>query len=186
MGKVDARFQKSREVIDEASIKTLLRSPDASMSEIALAAGVGRATLYRHYESRDVLIQSLARKCLEETDELVEPIKAANLRGREAIEASIDVLMPMADRFKFLLNLWSIAGHDKVVRKIYKRQLDELEDLIEQAKQQSEIAEDAPTVWVASVFDSLLTTSWQMIKNDIMSPDEAAESFKKLFFKGLK
>lgn len=186
MSKIDARYQKSQAVIIESAIKTLLRNPDAGMSEIALAAGVGRATLYRHYESRDILIQSLARNCLEESDELVEPIKAKKLTGREAIEATIDALMPMADRYKFLLNLWSIAGNDKAVRTIYKRQLDELQTLVNQAKKSGEIKPDISTTWVVTVFDNLLYASWLMIKNEVMQPEEAAQSFKSMLFGGLK
>ncbi|MGI9327526.1 MAG: TetR/AcrR family transcriptional regulator [Pseudomonadales bacterium] len=182
--KEHAKIVQSRNAIEESGIKALLRNPDASVSEIALAAGVGRATLYRHYESRDVLIQSLARKCLEETDELAAPLKAKKLSGRKAIEATIDVLMPMADRFKFLLNLWSIAGNDATVRAIYKRQLEEMYQLIEQAKKAGDVCNTLSTPWVVAVFDNLLYASWQMIKNEAMNPEEAAEAFKKTFFSG--
>jgi len=100
------------------------------MSEIALAAGVGRATLYRHFESRELLVQALANKCLQETDELVVPLKEQGLTGKEAIEAYIDVLMPMANRFRFLMSLWNIAADDPTVIRIYQRQLRELRELV--------------------------------------------------------
>ncbi|MEM7366549.1 MAG: TetR/AcrR family transcriptional regulator [Pseudomonadota bacterium] len=181
----DARYQKSRAAIEEASIQVLLRNPDASMSEIALSSGVGRATLYRHFESRERLIQALAKKCLDETDDLVAPLKQENLRGRAAIEATIDVLMPMADRFKFLLGLWDIAGSDRHVRTIYRRQLDELHTLVEQAKHDNDISDAISNDWIVATFDSLLTASWLMIKNGSLSQEDAASLFKRTFFDGL-
>ncbi|NED63739.1 helix-turn-helix transcriptional regulator, partial [Streptomyces sp. SID10244] len=36
-----------------------------SMSEVARAAGVARGTLYRYYESRDVLLEALRRRTTE-------------------------------------------------------------------------------------------------------------------------
>ena len=67
------------------------------MSEIALAAGVGRATLYRHFETKEALTRALAKQCLQETDEILEP--ARSLKGRPALEAIIDCIVPLADRF---------------------------------------------------------------------------------------
>ncbi len=181
----DPRVLQSQRAIIEASIQVLLRNPDAGMSEIALAAGIGRATLYRHFESKDLLVQYLARQCLEETDELMAPLKQQGLRGRAAIEAAIDVLLPMADRFKFLLSLWDIASGNKKVRAVYQRQLDELADLVGQAKQDGDIQADVSDAWVVSVFDSLLYAGWLMVRRGEMSPRQAADGFKRTFFHGL-
>lgn len=182
--KEHAKLTRSRVAIEEASIEVLLRNPDAGMSEIALAAGVGRATLYRHYESREILVQTLAKKCLEETDELVKPLNAEGLTGKQAILATIDVLMPMANRFRFLMSLWSIAEHDPSVIRIYKRQLKELRELVKQAKSEGEISAELSTTWVVSMFDALLNSAWQLVELDKMTPSDAARYFKRSFFLG--
>lgn len=182
--KEHAKITQSRNAIEEAGIEALLRNPDAGMSEIALAAGVGRATLYRHYESRELLVQALAKKCLEETDALVEPLKAMGLEGKQAIEATIDVLMPMASRYRFLMSLWAIAADDKVVNRIYKRQLKDLSELVMQAQAEGEISSKLSTVWVVSTFDAILNSAWQLIELGKVSPKDAMISFKRSFFLG--
>ena len=182
--KEHAKFAQSRSAIEEAGIEVLLRNPDASMSEIALVASVGRATLYRHYESREILVQSLARKCLEETDELLEPIKAQKLTGKQAIEASIDVLMPMANRFRFLMSLWTLAADDPVVNGIYKRQLDELKELVMQAQNDGDISSELSSVWVVSMFDAILNSAWHLIENGEITSSDAVGAIKRSFFRG--
>ncbi len=182
--KEHAKIVQSRTAIEEAGIEVLLRNPEASMSEIALVAGVGRATLYRHFESREILVQTLARKCLEETDELVEPIKAQGLRGRRAIEASIDVLIPMANRFRFLMSLKAIAANDPAINLIYKRQLGELSELVNQAQSDGEISSTLSNEWVVSMFDAILNSAWQLIEQGKVAPGDAAIAFKQSFFSG--
>jgi len=182
--KEHAKVTQSRQAIQEAGIETLLRNPDAGMSEIALAAGVGRATLYRHYESREALVQSLTKLCLDETDELMKPLKAQKLRGRQAIEAAIDAVMPMAARFRFLMSLWAIASNDKVVLKIYRRQLRELGGYVEQAQEDDEIVPSLSVAWVVSMFDALLNSAWFLVENGTMDIDEATAAFKHSLFCG--
>ncbi|MDP3890630.1 MAG: TetR family transcriptional regulator, partial [Nocardioides sp.] len=59
----DAR--RNIEAILEAATVCLARSPEANITTIAQAAGVGRVTLYGHFESRSALIAAVAARALE-------------------------------------------------------------------------------------------------------------------------
>ncbi|QCW80753.1 helix-turn-helix transcriptional regulator [Streptomyces sp. S6] len=50
-----ADAQQNLEKILDAAVDRLTQDPDASVIEIARAAGVGRVTLYGHFPSRDAL-----------------------------------------------------------------------------------------------------------------------------------
>ncbi|MGB0388657.1 MAG: TetR/AcrR family transcriptional regulator [Ardenticatenaceae bacterium] len=180
--KKDKRAIQSEKAIIEASIHTLLVNPSAGMSQIAVAAGVGRATLYRHFESRDALIQKLAFVCVEELEDATESLQ--HLSGRAAIEAEIDLTMPLADRFHFLMSLWHIAADNEVMKRICQEELDELATVIDQAKEAGEIALELPTVWLVSFYDSTLRVAWSLIASGDVTPDEAAEYAKRSFFRG--
>ncbi len=182
--KKHAKIAQSRAAIEEAGIEVLLRNPDAGMSEIALAAGVGRATLYRHFDSRETLIQALAVKCLEDTDVLIAPLKAQGLKGRQAIEATIDVLMPMASRYRFLMSLRDLASDDRKTNLIYKRQLEEFSVLVQQAQDAGEFSSELPVTWIVGSFDALLNNAWLLVELGKMEPAEAAAAFKKSFISG--
>ncbi|MEM7538581.1 MAG: TetR/AcrR family transcriptional regulator [Chloroflexota bacterium] len=180
--KKDQRLIQSEKAIIEASIKTLLTNPSAGMSEIAQAAGVGRATLYRHFESRDALIQRLVVVCLEEIDIVTNPLY--HLKGRAALEGIIDAIMPLANRFQFLMNLWHIAGDNEAVRQISERQFEEMYAVMEEAKAAGDIDADLPTVWVVAFFDQTITAAWSLVEAGEFNASEAAECAKRSFFRG--
>ncbi len=50
---------RSREALLAAAHRTLAANPHASLTEVAADAGVGRATLYRHFPTRKHLIDTL-------------------------------------------------------------------------------------------------------------------------------
>ncbi|WP_136658181.1 TetR/AcrR family transcriptional regulator [Nitratireductor sp. XY-223] len=180
--KNDRRFVRSQEAIIEAGIAALLRNPSAGMSEIADAAGIGRATLYRHFESREALVRKLALVCLEETETALEPNE--NLSGRAAVEKIIDVLMPMADRFRFLVSLWSLVEGDAEVARIEARMRGEMLALFRQAMTDGEFETDMPAEWLTAFFDSTLTAGWMLVDAGAATSGEAADYVKRSFLDG--
>src|SRR5215207_7291413 len=62
----DAALNQARLV--EAARSMLADDPDASMAEIASAAGVGRGTAYRHFPSREELLQAVRRQARDDAE----------------------------------------------------------------------------------------------------------------------
>jgi AcrR family transcriptional regulator len=81
----------------------LLAEHDASMIEIAAAAGVGRATLYRHYPTREALLAALAAQALDELAERIADAALEDATVPEAIERLARVLLTVADRYVVLV-----------------------------------------------------------------------------------
>lgn len=185
MNHSDPRASRSRQALLEAGIEALLQNPNASLTEIAALASVGRATLYRHFETREQLIQELARESLALTDTALSPIKEQGLEGREAIEAMLYAIMPLADRFHFLFSLWNIAENDPLVITIYERQLEELAELVEQGKRAGTINTELTTSWITSSIDSLIYTGSWMIRSGECDAQTAADSAVKTLFGGI-
>ncbi|MFI6085470.1 TetR/AcrR family transcriptional regulator [Streptomyces sp. NPDC051217] len=62
---------RNRERVIEAAVAVFAQSgPGASLETVARAAGLGTTTLYRHFPSRDDLVEAVL-------DELVRPVRAA-------------------------------------------------------------------------------------------------------------
>ena len=62
-----ADAQRSIAAILDAAIDLLAERPDASMADVAAAAGVARQTAYARYESRAALLSAVAGRALEQT-----------------------------------------------------------------------------------------------------------------------
>jgi TetR/AcrR family transcriptional regulator, mexCD-oprJ operon repressor len=68
--------ERTRRAILDAAARVLGQRSDAGMADIAEEAGVGRATLYRHFPTRESLIRGVQEAG---TDELVAAFAAADL-----------------------------------------------------------------------------------------------------------
>ncbi|MFT5158570.1 MAG: AcrR family transcriptional regulator [Paracoccaceae bacterium] len=180
--KKDQRFVQSERSIVAAGIDTLLKNPYSSLSDVALAAGVGRATMYRHFETRDALIKHIGRICMEDTVAALAPTDG--LYGRQALESAFDALMPLANKYHFLINSWHIVVQDEVVSRIDAQQIGDLQELIDQAKKIGVINNQHPTEWVAACFDNLLIVAWSLVQEGKISSKDAAKYAKSTFFDG--
>lgn len=185
MTNIDARAKRSRRALLDAAIELLLKNPQASLSDIANHAGVGRATLYRQFESREQLIQELALESLVITDKVVEPIKQRQLSAKLTLTEMLKVLMPLADRYHFILSIWSIAEQDDEVMEIYNSQLNKLAALIERAKQEGSVRSSLDTAWIVCLFDSVIFSGWWMMGNMGMTAEVAAKHAIESIFNGI-
>ena len=143
------------------------------MSAVAEAAGVGRATLYRHFPSREDLVKELSLEAIRVTDQAVAPVFARQQPADEALLGMIEALVPFGDRYHFLANELQVTA-DREVAAATKRQLDELAAFVEQAKHEQLFAADLPTTWIVAAIDSLLWAAWNsMGRGELASRDAA-------------
>lgn len=64
-------LRRRRQILD-AALELLSEDPDSSFAQIAHAAGVGQATVYRHFADRQDLVAALLEDSLARTEALVE------------------------------------------------------------------------------------------------------------------
>ena len=180
--KKDQRLVQSEKAIFDAAMKTLIVDPSAGMSEIAISAGVGRATLYRHFETKEVLVRALVLECTKETERALEGIE--KLGARAAIEAIFERLMPLSDRYQFLTKIWRLIEDDQELTQIEESWADDLFDLMDSAKKQGELNDILPTEWLVAFFDSTFEAAWSLVSSEKLSAKDAAKFAKYSFFGG--
>lgn len=74
----------------DAAIAVLGDRPEASVEEIATAAGVSRQTVYAHFGSRERLLAAAVDKITSETLEAVDAAAIEDRRPRDALDRLLD------------------------------------------------------------------------------------------------
>lgn len=92
-----ADAQRNRErLIDAAKAAFTEAGPEVSLEEIARRAGVGIGTLYRHFPTRDAIVEAVYRRELTQITEAAERLLAEESSPLEALRAwlrlSVDYL----------------------------------------------------------------------------------------------
>ena len=91
--------QRVRAAIVEAAATVLSRDEHASMQAVAEAAGVGRATLYRHFPSRETLLCALADAAVTGAGESLQRANLDAVPADEAIARATRALLGNAEHY---------------------------------------------------------------------------------------
>jgi AcrR family transcriptional regulator len=98
--------ERNREAILTAAIAVLADEPHAAMNDIAVASGVGRSTLYRHFPDRAALISAIYDRVRFEADAVVH-VHLDAAADRDPIEVLVDLtdaIVDLGEGYRFLSN----------------------------------------------------------------------------------
>ncbi len=158
-----------RAVLLAAAMDILARHPGASLDDVAAAAGVSRATLFRQFTDRDDLIRSAGLRALAD---LERALAGAHL-NRGTAEARLlrlcEVLVPAGQRLRFV---YVSAGmvDDSTLQGASNRLNRYLEPVIAAAVREGLLRSDARDLWFAEAFDALLFACWTAVGKGTIAP----------------
>ena len=179
-----SRSERSKAVLLETAARVLAENPGISLAEVASRAGIGRATLYRHFPSREQLIQALAERSIEELDQALAGVYERSATALEYFQGMMDAVVPLGDRYHFLSREWDTLT-DPVLRKSLDRQMQGLEETVEALKAEGAIALDVPTAWAVAAIDSLIYAAWSSVHEGRVARREAAQLAVRTLLDGL-
>lgn len=176
--------KSSKEELLDAAIAILVENPSASLSEVVKKAGLARATLYRYFPTREALIKEIALLAIQQTNEAVAPVLAKKLSSQETLREMLEVIVPLGDRFHFLMSELS-TYQDEEVNEAYNQQLTALNNLVQGLKQEGVVALDISNSWAVATIDSLIWAAWYSIQTGYVAPKEAAYLVYRTLTQGL-
>ena len=182
--KQNNRQQKSKEKMLNLATYILAKNPKASLNEIAEAAEVGRATLFRYFKSRKQLLHELVIEADNKLERATRPIIEKQLSARDTLEEFIRVLVPLGASFHFL-NSEQINSEDSDIANLYKNQLVRLRELSCRLKSEGVVPPDVPLAWIAAVLDNLIYTAWVTVSQGDIAPNDAPGLVLRSFLTGL-
>jgi AcrR family transcriptional regulator len=173
---------RTASAILDAAAHVLAERSDASMAEVAAAAGVGRATLYRYYPSREALLQALADAALREAGERLADAGLDRAAVPEAIERIVRAVVGVGDRYVVLTR--ERIRHDpddaerllrEPLRSVFTRGVDE-----------GILGADVPVEVLLELFGGLLGASVRLVGKRQLGLEEIAATTTALFLDGAR
>lgn len=164
---------RSIEAIVQAAAECLGRNPDASLSEIARAAGVGRVTLYAHFTSRAEVVDAAMSRALDRGNEVLD---AVDLTGDPllALERYIDAGWHLVDQAQALL----VAAQRELpagrIRELHAGPAARVEALVARGRAEGAFRTDLPIAWLINVLQAVMHSATEEIRAGRLNPDHAA------------
>lgn len=168
-----ADFVRNFERIVDGATLALASDPDASMSEIAQAGGVARATLYRHFDNRADLLREIYRTGLESAAEAIDAAQPERGEAPEALGRVIDALMVVFDRYRIIVEQ-RLEYPDLLPRA--EAAFGPFEALIERGQRQRTIRKDLSARWLTSAAINLIVSAIRAIGRGDLDADQAART----------
>ena len=157
--------------IVEVAARVLGEQPNAVMADVATAAGVSRATVYRHFPTREALIGAIQLQALEASEEALRACRLDDGSATDALHRLCDAWLEVAERYAFA-QLGLIV--DEQTRRHRQRILGEpLRALIERGKAAGEFAPDVATDWCLRCFGALLLAGARAVADGALTHEEA-------------
>lgn len=166
--------QVTHDRIIEAAIACLVRNSAAGLDEIARAAGVGRATLYRYFKSRAELVTAIKLLAGNRLHEVVEPVMETALPAREKLVRIINNLVPLGASLNVSAYFdYPVKEADPRVMESYQRHHDRARELCLALKKEGAVSPDLPLVWITASLDALVFEAWARMERGEIAPKQA-------------
>lgn len=164
---------RSIDAIVQAAAECLGRNPEASLSEIARAAGVGRVTLYAHFASRAEVVDAAMSRAIDRGNEALD---AVDLSGDPlvALARYVEVSWHLVDEARALL----VAAQRELpagrIRELHSGPAARVETLVARGRAEGVFRTDLPITWLVNVLHSVMHSAADEIRAGRLTSARAA------------
>ncbi|MBJ3806262.1 TetR/AcrR family transcriptional regulator [Streptomyces flavofungini] len=171
-----ARADANRRRILDVAFAELTRDPDASMDQIARAAGVVRRTVYGHFPSRDALVTAIL-------DEAVAAVSAAHAAGYEgvddpprAVASAMLAVWHVTDRYRLLISLAQRAIAMEGIRERLAPVHERGTAMLQRGLDEGRFVSPMPASALAYVVENIMFALMEAVNDGLMEPEAAGRA----------
>ena len=168
-----ADAERSIAAILDAGLACFSRSADASVADVARAAGVGRVTVYGHFPSRQALIDAVLAHAISKANTALEAETLADGPAPEALSRLIHSSWRVVDQHRRLL---AAAQHELPparIRRHHDQAMARVERLIARGQAEGDFRTDLPRPWLVATFYSVLHSAAEEVDAGRLDPAQA-------------
>jgi TetR/AcrR family transcriptional repressor of mexCD-oprJ operon len=156
-------------ILDGAARILAVHGEQASMNDVAAAAGVARATVYRYFPNRQALLDELARAAVSEADEGLASARIDEVSPEEGVARAVRALVDVGDSFVLLARERVRSDPERFERRV----IQPLRQLFERGQATGDIRPDIPsarlTESLIGLIVGVLTSTPPLGKEDIIA-----------------
>ena len=139
-------------ILDGAAQVLAARGRDTSMGDVAIAAGVARATVYRHFPTRQVLLEELAQLAVREVGDRLGSARIDEVPVEEGVSHAVRALIEVGDPLAVLVRQAADADGDAFDDRVAAP----LRRLIDAGQAGGHLRGDIESAWLVDVLIGLV------------------------------
>jgi AcrR family transcriptional regulator len=173
------RERVAAEILSAAASVLASSGNEASMNDVAVAAGVARGTLYRYFPTRQALVEQLRATAVEDAAGRLRASRVGEVDPLEGLERAIRAFVDAGDVFVVGARERSRPGGTEFDTEIIRP----LRELIERAQAAGAIRSHMSAAWLSEALLSLVlagVSGAQLGKEDVIA------AIKHLFLDGVR
>jgi TetR/AcrR family transcriptional regulator, mexCD-oprJ operon repressor len=151
----------------------------ANLADVAVAAGVARATVYRYFPNRRRLLDELARVTAEDVNARLILARIDEVPVEEGLSRAVRAFVDAGDAFVVLFRERARADGDDFDRLIAAP----IRKVFEAGASAGVIRRDIPTAWL---FESLIGLVAGALRHGSLGPDDTVSSVVSIFLDGAR
>jgi AcrR family transcriptional regulator len=167
----DAR--RSIDAILDAARTVLSERPDASMEDIATAAGVTRQTVYAHFASRDALIGALLHAAGAATVAAIDAARLDTAPPADALRQFLDIGWELIRGYPFLLGP-ALTRNPPGSSDTHHAGAAQLEQVIRRGQRAGDFDSTLPATWLTAAVLGLAQTAAEQVADGRLTTGQAA------------
>jgi AcrR family transcriptional regulator len=162
-------------------VNALSDQPRASMGQLATMVGLSRATLCRHFPSRDTMIQTISEAAVTSAELAFARARPNEGAVEPAVRRLIEELLPIAELYAFA---WRHEHADEALEARAQPLRESLISLFQQWQSAGELRVDLSAAWLVEAMSALLRSAAAMIRSGRLARHDAVQSVFGLLWHG--
>ena len=148
------RQRVSAAILDAAAHVLAVRGSEASMTDVAAAAGVARATVYRYFPSRQALFDALTEVSVADAGARLASARIDEVPAEEGVRRATRALVEVGDYFLVVARERVRPDPDEFEQRLAAP----IRQLFERGRATGDIRDDVPTSWLAESLVALVVS----------------------------